>query len=159
MSGATEREVSVSREIAATPETLWAMVSDVTRMGEWSPETTSCAWRKGATGPVVGARFAGTNRNGRRRWSTNCTVSAAEPGRRFAFRVDAGPVGIAEWAYTFEPSATGTVVTETWTDRRGRFGIWVGKPVSGVADRAAHNRAGMEETLARLAAVAEGAAR
>jgi hypothetical protein len=48
-------------------------------------------------------------------------------------------------------------VTETWIDQRGRLVTFLGKPVSGVADRASHNRAGMEATLDRLAAVAEGA--
>ena len=149
--------VSVSREIAAPPEVVWAMISDVTRMGEWSPETTGCRWIKGATGPVVGARFAGDNRNGSKKWSTNCTVTAAEPGRSFVFRVDVGPLKVAQWGYALEPAGAGCIVTETWTDRRGGLVQALGKPLSGVADRAEHNRAGMEQTLARLAAAAEGA--
>ncbi len=148
-------EVSVSREIGAPAEVLWGMVSDVTRMGEWSPETTTCRWIKGASGPAVGAKFAGDNRNGTKKWSTNCTVTAAEPGRSFAFRVDVGPLKVAEWAYAIEASGDGCVVTETWTDRRGGLVRALGKPLSGVADRAEHNRSGMEQTLARLAAAAE----
>jgi hypothetical protein len=46
-------------------------------------------------------------------------------------------------------------VTESWTDRRGWLIRYLGKPFSGVADREAHNRAGMEATLASLAAAAE----
>jgi uncharacterized protein YndB with AHSA1/START domain len=49
--------VSVERTIAASPDALWKMVSDVTRMGEWSPENTGGEWLKGATGPAVGAKF------------------------------------------------------------------------------------------------------
>src|SRR4051812_11505546 len=111
-------DVTVETLVATAPNALYELVSDVTRMGEWSPETTSCRWVGDATGPTVGARFVGTNRSGWRRWSTTCTVRAAEPGARFAFDVDYGPVGIATWAYEFEPDGTGCRVRETWTDRR-----------------------------------------
>ena len=107
-----------------------------------------------ATGPQPAARFRGTNRNGKKRWTTLVTVVDADPGRRFSFRVTAGPLKVAEWCYTFEPAATGCRVTETWTDQRGRLVTVLGKPVSGVADRAHHNRAAMEQTLERLAAAA-----
>ena len=50
---------------------------------------------------------------------------------------------------------TGAACTETWTDRRNGFAKWASKFVSGVADRADHNRATMEQTLERLAAVVE----
>ena len=56
--------VSVTREIHAPAEQVWAMVSDVTRMGEWSPENLGGAWLGTATGPQPGAKFRGTNRNG-----------------------------------------------------------------------------------------------
>lgn len=148
-------QVSVSRDIAAPAATVWSMVSDVTRMGEWSPETVGCRWIKGASGPAVGAKFAGDNRNGSKKWSTNCTVTAAEPGRSFAFRVDVGPIKVAEWGYAIETAGDRCTVTETWTDRRGKLVKLLGKPLSGVDDRAVHNKAGMEQTLARLAAAAE----
>jgi uncharacterized protein YndB with AHSA1/START domain len=149
--------VSVSVDIAAPPDRVWAMIADVTRMGEWSPETESGAWLRGATGPAPGAKFKGTNRNGAKKWDTVATVVDADPGRRFSFRVTAGGFKVAEWCYTFEPTATGCRVTETWTDQRGRLVAMLGKPVSGVADRATHNQAGMEQTLAGLKAAAESA--
>lgn len=146
--------MTATREIAATPDALWAMVADVTRMGEWSPETARCRWLRGASGPAVGARFKGVNRNGKRRWSTVNTVQECVPGEVFAFETVAGPFAVARWEYRFVPSGTGTTVSETWTDQRGRVARGLGKPVSGVEDRASHNRAGMEATLERLAAVA-----
>ena len=63
-------EVSVSREIAAPAEQVWAMVSDVTRMGEWSPEAEGATWLGDASGAAPGARFRGTNRHGTKTWST-----------------------------------------------------------------------------------------
>jgi uncharacterized protein YndB with AHSA1/START domain len=148
-------EVSVSRDVAAPPEQVWAMVADVTRMGEWSPETEGAVWLGDASGPAVGARFRGTNRNGKKRWNTVARVVDAEPGRAFAFQVTAIGFKVAEWRYTFEPTDHGCRVTETWIDQRGRTATTLGKPVSGVADRGTHNRAGMEETLDRLKAAAE----
>src|SRR5215213_9637584 len=58
------KHVEVSRDIKASPMAVWSAVSDVTRMGEWSPECHTCAWAEDATGPAVGARFVGHNRNG-----------------------------------------------------------------------------------------------
>lgn len=149
-------DVEVSRTMRAAPETAYALISDVTRMGEWSPETTSCRWLGGATGPAPGARFRGTNRHGVRRWSTTCTVTVAEPGRRFAFEVWWGPFPISEWAYAVTPAAAGCTVTESWTDRRPALVTALSIPVIGVRDRATHNRRGMAATLAALAGAAEG---
>ena len=154
MDETTTTTLQVTREIAAAPDALWAMVADVTRMGEWSPETDRCRWLRGAKGPAVGARFKGVNRNGKRRWSTINTVKDCAPGEVFAFETTAGPLSISRWEYRFVPSSTGTTVIETWTDQRGRIARRLGKPVSGVEDRTSHNRAGMEATLERLAAVA-----
>lgn len=131
------------------------MISDVTRMGEWSPETIGAAWVKGATGPVTGARFKGTNRHGKRTWKTVATVVDAEPGRVFSFLVGAAGVKVAEWRYDLEPTDTGCRVTESWTDLRPGFVKSLTGKFTGVSDRASHNRAGMEQTLERLKAAAE----
>ena len=148
-------EVSVSRTIAASPEEVWALISNVTRIGEWSPETTSCSWLGGATGPAVGARFAGTNINGKKRWKTTSTVVESEPGKSFVFEVKAGPLKVARWSYRITPNGDACNVTETWTDQRGWLVTTLGKPISGVTDRSEHNRQGMEVTLANLAHSAE----
>lgn len=148
-------EVSVTREIAAPAEELWTMVSDVTRTGEWSPENEGGTWLGDATGPQPGAKFHATNRIGKKSWKTVATVVDAEAGRRFSFDVTAMGLNVADWAYSFEPTATGCRVTETWVDRRPGFFKPIARMATGVADRATHNRAGMEETLERLAALAE----
>jgi len=151
-------QVSVTREIGASAGQVWEMVADVTRMGEWSPETEGAAWLGGATGPLPGAKFRGTNRNGKKKWDTMATVVEAEPGRVFSFRVTAKGFKVAEWRYTFEPINGGCRVEETWIDQRGRIATAFGKPISGVEDRAEHNRTGMERTLERLKVIAESTA-
>jgi uncharacterized protein YndB with AHSA1/START domain len=150
-------QVIVTQEISAPAETVWAMVSDLTRMGEWSPENDGATWLRGATGPAAGAKFRGVNRNGKKEWKTVGAIVDAEPARLITFRITAGGFKVAEWRYAFEATAGGCRVTETWTDQRGRIAKALGKPVSGVADRAAHNRGTMETTLERLKAAAESA--
>jgi uncharacterized protein YndB with AHSA1/START domain len=147
--------VSATREISASADALWAMVSDVTRMGEWSPENQGGEWLGGATGPQPGAKFKAKNRVGKRSWSTVATVVDAEPGHRFSFRVSAGPVKVSDWSYTFESTPSGCRVTESWTDLRPGWFKPIARLGTGVADRTMHNRIGMEQTLERLAAAAE----
>jgi hypothetical protein len=148
--------VSVHRDIRAPAGDVWAMVADVTRMGEWSPEAVSAKWLDGADGPAPGARFRGRNRNGVFRWSTVSTITECEPGRVVEFRAGKLGLPIARWRYQLEDAEDGCRVTETWFDERGRLIVVLGRVASGVGDRRAHNRAGMEETLRRLATAAEG---
>lgn len=131
------------------------MISDVTRMGEWSPENQGGEWLGGATAAKPGAKFRATNRLGKRSWKTVATVVDAEPAQRFSFRVAAGPVKVAEWAYTFEPTGDGCRVTESWTDLRPGWFMPIAKLATGVSDRKTHNQQGMEQTLDRLASAAE----
>lgn len=151
--------VCVERVIRGEADELWTMVADVTRMPEWSPETVSATWLDRAGPARVGARFEGTNRHGRKTWKTVCTVTASEHGGVFAFRVQAGPVNVAEWSYTFEPVEHATVVVESWTDRRNALARLVSPLVTGDKDRRTHNRATMEQTLDNLERHAEAAAR
>lgn len=124
-----------STEVAAPPERVWALVSDLPRMGELSPENVGGRWVRGATGPAIGARFRGANRRGARRWSTSVRVTRCEPPRSFAFDVTSNGLRVASWAYEVEPTAAGCRLTETWTDGRGRLMRVVGAAVSGVSDR------------------------
>jgi len=102
--------------MAAPPERVWELVSDVTKIGRYSPETFEAEWLDGATGPAVGARFRGhvkRNSKGPTYWAA-CTVLVSEPGREFAFGV--GPPGkpLNTWRYRLEPAGDGTEVTESF---------------------------------------------
>ncbi len=149
-------QIRVQRTIRSDAAHLYDLVSDLPRMGEWSPENTGGAWIDGSSGPAVGAHFKGTNQSGRMRWSTNVVVTVAQPGDRFAFDVTLGPFKIANWDYRFEPDGDTTSVVETWTDHRipvlGAVGSWL----IGVRDRPGRNRQNMEATLARLASAVNG---
>jgi len=78
-----------------------------------------------------------------------------EPGRVLSFRVTALGMKVARWSYRIDATDDGCRVTESWLDERNALVKAMGKPVSGVSDRVAHNRAGMEQTLANLKAAAE----
>jgi hypothetical protein len=82
-------------------------------------------------------------------------VTESEPGRRFSFAVRFGPLPISEWSYSFEPVDGGCRVVEQWWDRRPGW-LRLTSPIAmGVIDRAAHNRRGMQATLAALKTAAE----
>jgi hypothetical protein len=107
---------AVTVHMTAPPAKIWEAVSDVTRIGKYSPETFEAEWLDGATGPVVGAKFRGhVKRNGKGPiyWTT-CTVMVCEPGREFAFGVGTGDTPLNVWRYRLEPSGDGTDVTESF---------------------------------------------
>src|SRR3954451_12703567 len=108
---------SVTVHMSAPPEKIWDLLSDVTKIGRYSPETFAAEWLDGATGPAVGARFRGhVKRNGIGPvyWTT-CIVTACEPGREFAFGVgQAGKKRLNVWGYVLEPKGDGTDVTESF---------------------------------------------
>jgi hypothetical protein len=147
--------IAESRDIAAPADRVWSLVSDLPRMGEWSPENTGGKWVKGATGPATGAVFTGINKNGFRRWSTTVTVAACEPGKVFEIAVALGPLAISNWRYEFEDTPTGCRVTESWRDLRKGWMRVAGRPM-GVHD-GAHAKGEMAATLANLARAAEAA--
>jgi uncharacterized protein YndB with AHSA1/START domain len=151
---------SVTVHMAAPADLVWDLVSDITRIGEFSPETFEAQWLGGARGPEAGARFRGhVRRNGRGPvyWTT-CTVTACEPGREFAFSVG-GPRGrvVNTWRYQLRPSPGGTDVTESFELPATPLSRLYWR-IAGSA-RGRTNRNGMRATLERIRAVAEAAAR
>jgi uncharacterized protein YndB with AHSA1/START domain len=150
----TEKQ-QVSRDIAAPPEAVYAAISDVLRMGEWSEECHGCEWHDGYDGPVVGATFDGHNRNGDHEWTSQGRVIEAEPGRAFAFECSMFDFHYSTWGYRIEPTASGSRVTEWSEDLRPETALEASKQISGVDDRAGRNRSTMGGTLDRLAATLE----
>lgn len=113
------RHGTVERVIAADAGLLYEVVSDVTRIGERSPECRAASWLTGPPG-AVGAVFRGRNRVGRAaRWSRRCEVTEAEPRRAFAFRtlperMDPTRRDSTTWRYDFEPTDGGTRVSHSY---------------------------------------------
>lgn len=149
-------EPTASRTVSvhADPEAVYRLITDLGTMAQLAEETTRMRWTKGDRA-VAGASFRGTNRNGLRRWTTTCTVTDAEPGRRFAFEVRHTVLPISRWQYEIEPAEGGCTVTESTWDRRPGWFKGVAGLATGERDRAAANARHIEATLQRLKARAE----
>ena len=148
-------DVEVSRDIAASPEVVFAALTDVTRMGEWSPETYAAEWNEGVSGPAVGATFTGHNRNDDNEWSTEATIVELVADERFFFDCAVGDFVFSSWGYVIEPTDAGCRVTEYSQNLIPEEMREASSGISGVEDRTTHNRATMATTLDRLAAALE----
>ena len=111
--------LSDSIVVAAPPEVVYDLVSDVTRTGEWSPQCRECWWLDGGTG-AVGDVFGGRQETPGRTWETRSTVEQADRPRSFAWSVNDRKVF---WRYDLEPVEGGTRLTESWefTDAGQQF--------------------------------------
>jgi uncharacterized protein YndB with AHSA1/START domain len=105
---------SASIVISAAPEAVWALVADITRMGDWSPECVHAEWDDGATAPAVGAHFHGKNKAGDFEWSVPCVITECEPGKVFEFVAPRGEDVVTRWRYEFTPEGSGTKLTESF---------------------------------------------
>ncbi len=145
----------VSVRMAAPPPVVWDLVSDVTRIGEFSPETFEAKWIRGATGPEVGAQFKGhVKRNGiGPTYWTLCTVTVCEPERHFEWAVGTDAVTANNWGYRLRPDGDGTLVTEYFRLEPNLpmrlYWLLLG-PL-----RSRTNERGMRTTLERMRAVVE----
>lgn len=152
----TVLEFSDSVTVARDPEAVYALVSDVTRIGEWSPVCKACWWDDPAAGAVVGAWFTGRNVLPERTWETRSQVVAAEPGREFSWEVNDGWV---RWGFTIEPDGAGSRLTQHWRflpkgldGFRERFGA---DADAQIAQRSELALSGIPATLAAIKATAE----
>ncbi len=149
----------MTRQIAATPENVWSLVADVPRMTEWSPVIVRSEWVGDASGPEVGARFVGHNRQMGARWSRECAITACDPGREFAFETFFRGAPSTRWRYRFEPSGPGTLVTESYEIVAMPMWVRTLRRVPGMIERSGRDaRRGMELTLDRIGTIAEAEA-
>ena len=132
------------------------MVSDVTRMGEWSPVCKACWWDDGDT-PRVGAWFTGRNEVPHRTWETRSEVVAADRGHEFVFVVGDS---YTRWGYTFTAVDGGTEITESWELLPAGIAMYeehFGEEAEAqITDRAEAARSGIPATLTAIKRVAEG---
>ncbi|GGM78983.1 hypothetical protein GCM10012275_57020 [Longimycelium tulufanense] len=159
----TSWELSASAEVLAPAERLYTLVSDVTRMGEWSPECTGGEWISGEPGRV-GSRFHGHNKVGEQTWTTECEVVSAEHPHRFTWVVLASPADreILTWSFEIESNGASSRLTQRHRMRS------VPPPLRATLEKAGPERApevlqrrremlqeGIRRTVARLKAAAE----
>ena len=152
----TDLTFSDSVVVAASPEELYDLVSDVTRTGEWSPVCVVCWWDEGATGRA-GDWFTGRNVTPERTWETRSQVVVADRGREFAWEVGRAFV---RWGYTLEPVDGGTRLTESWEFLPGGLGYFAERfgdaAPDQIAERTRQAHEGIPVTLAAIKRIAEG---
>lgn len=146
-----EDSVVIERRV----DDVYALVSDVTRTGEWSEQCHACDWDSSARG--AGATFTGHNRTPVREWSTVSTVTVDEPGARFEWTVGSGGV---RWGYRLEAAGENVTRLTEYTAFpetgeaffRQKFGDDANTQITIRLSAAA---AGIPATLARIKEVAE----
>lgn len=143
-------------DIAAPPAAVWALVHDVRRMSEWSPQVTSTRLRAGFERCELGAEFTNRNHEGELEWTTHGTVVRFEEDRALAFRIAENYV---VWSFTLDPSPTGTLLTQRRETPDGLSDLsleWTDAFLGGQAAFTDLIRTGMRQTLERIKAAAEG---
>lgn len=156
---ASARRGEAKIHIDAPGEAVWALLADVERMGEWSPECYRVEWLGDAKAPPApGVRFKGWNRYQNRlglmKWAVTCEVTSVQPGHELSWTTLHGDRPMVRWTYRLNPASGGTNLTETfevlWLDPLARLAEdwWM-------RDRDRRRQQAMEQTLDRIKAVAE----
>ncbi len=110
----TETSGSATIEISASPDKVWAILTDLSQAGALSPECFKAEWEGDATGPKAGAQIHGYNRHGDQEWDTVSTVICAEPGIEWSFAVTPEGMPATIWRHLIEASDSGCIVTESF---------------------------------------------
>ncbi|AYF76696.1 SRPBCC family protein [Nocardia yunnanensis] len=110
--------------IDATPEAVWALVSDITLMPELSTELQAAHWVSPDDSPGLGSTFVGTSKHDALgEWSTTSHVVEWDPPRVFAWAVSDPETPSATWRFTLEDSEGGTLLRQWVRMGPGRSGL------------------------------------
>lgn len=143
-----------STEIAATPEKVWSIVSDLKRMGEWSPQCRKVIVRGGTV--RLGAKTINVNKRGLLVWPTTGTVVRFEPNRQIAYKITENRT---VWGFEITPTDTGVRLTERREAKNGQTtkvsSTLIDLAMGGTESFDAELEEGMRETLVKIKAAAE----
>ena len=154
MSESAARELRAETVIDAPPATVWAALTDLRRMPEWSPELVRMMPLKPG-GLRVGQQYVGLNRRKAVVWPTRSVVAILDPGRTLAW--DTRSSG-ARWIYELSPEGNGTRVVQRRPVPRGITMLsraFAPVFLGGSDGHAQELEQGMVQTLARLKAALE----
>lgn len=140
-------------DISASAEAVYDLVSDLPRMGEWSPESTGGQWKDGGSGQA-GDWFEGHNQSGEREWTRQVQVAVAEKGAEFTFVVEGIEANCTWWSYKIAPGNSGVTLTERWWIVNKTTGLQAATEEQFRA-RVEGTQASLEATLAAVKATAE----
>ncbi len=103
---------SASVRVDASPDVVYAYLTDLELLPGLSPENVRCEFLDGATELAIGVRFRGHNKARDYEWHADCEVTVLEPGRAFAYEVPPSFEHATTWSYAIESDGAGSVVTE-----------------------------------------------
>ena len=157
--------VAVEVRVAAPPERVWELVSDIFLMPRLSSELQEVAWLDEGTGPAAGRRFTGHNAHpAMGEWDTVSTVTECDPPQRFAWAVGDPAHPAATWRFTLQPDGNGTLLEQCYQMGPGRSGLNIAidampdKEQKIVFVRLREHETGMKHNLAEIKELAEKAA-
>ena len=113
-----QKQSRIEVVVDATARQVWEVVSDVTRIGEWSHECHAARWMDDADGPSPGVRFRGRNRAGWVRWSRTCEIVTAVPLSQIVWRTVSTPLfpDSTQWRLQLEPTSDAqTLIRQSFT--------------------------------------------
>lgn len=135
---------AVAMTFPAEPKVVWRIVSDLQRIGEWSPECYGVRWVSPWQKPELGAQFVGLNRIGPLRWQTTCTIMEWQPVRQFAYLARHRTGAVTRWQFELHAVPEGTRVTQSFQTVGSPKGIML---VDRLARRGPRLQRGMAQTL------------
>jgi uncharacterized protein YndB with AHSA1/START domain len=140
-------------DIDAPVSKVWRLVSDLSKMPQWSPQ---CRLMRPLGGLRQGVRTVNINRRGFLVWPTTSRITELVPEKKLAFRVSENRT---VWSYELEPTATGTRVIEKRVAANGQTtalsnGL-VNAMMGGVPSFEQELVAGMNQSLQRIKDAAE----
>ena len=98
-----------SVHIAAPPERVWAIVSDIALMVELSPEVQGVEWVSGGDPPAVGDVFHGHNHHPRvGEWTSENRIVTCETARSFGWDTGRAERPAASWRFELSARDGGT---------------------------------------------------
>ncbi|MCV7155272.1 SRPBCC family protein [Mycolicibacterium pyrenivorans] len=139
-------------DINAPVSKVWALVSDLGKMPQWSPQ---CRYMKPIGGLRQGARTINFNRRGLLFWPTTSRITELIPEQKLAFRVNENHT---VWTYELEPTEAGTRLVETRHAENGTTAVsnfLVKNLMGGVPSFEEELIEGMNDSLTRIKAAAE----
>ncbi|MDG2023273.1 MAG: SRPBCC family protein [Actinomycetota bacterium] len=150
---------SESIEIDASTNTVWSLITDMERYGEWSSENTGGYWRKNEEGVPgtgeVGDEFVGINRRGEDEWKALVEIIERKEGQSFAFVTGGSAMNLVHWRYDLEANGESTTLTESWA-LMNLSPLMIENGENEVQSRAANARESITATLQGMKAAAEG---
>lgn len=153
---------SAQLDIAAQPQTVWRLVTDINLAAQYSTEFKGAQWLDGATEPALGAKFRGHNMHPAiGEWSTDSEVTSLREPEHYEWSVLGEDLPGAIWSFILEPHENGTRLTQQMQIGPGRNGLtaaierWPDKEERIIEKRLAEHQENMTRTLTGIKALAE----